>query len=48
MFYPHLDARDAPVLFFLLRRQFTATRLFGWLQDLYILHMKSLKSHVLI
>ena len=48
MLYPHFDARYASVLFFLLGRQFTTTRLFGWLLDLHILHAEALKSHVLI
>src|SRR5919199_718245 len=45
---PHSLARNATVLCFLFRRQFTTTRLLRWLLNGYCRDGKALKSHILI
>ena len=46
--HPHSLARNATVLCFLFRRQFTTTRLLDWLLHGYCRDGKALKSHILI
>jgi hypothetical protein len=44
----HLFARDAPVGFFLLLRQSSASRLLAWLRNHHALDRKALKAHILV
>jgi hypothetical protein len=46
--YPHFLARNATVLFFLFRREFSTTWLLRWLSNRYCRNGKSLKPHILI
>ncbi len=48
MLNPHFLARNATVLFFLFRREFTASWLLGWLPNSYGRDDKSLKPHILV
>jgi len=48
VFDPHFLARNSTIGVFLLRCQFTATRLLRWLLDDDVRHGKSLVPHILI